>query len=81
MRQLLLSMAVLVATSLFGCVEPGSSQGAGMMGVSSSAPQNQSSYTCPSCGGRYAQPGNCPKCGLDLVPKNEPAPSNPGNYK
>jgi len=28
-------------------------------------------YTCPMCGGEFDKPGKCPKCGMDLVPKNK----------
>ena len=78
----LLSIALLAVAALSGCVESGSGPTAGgLMGVRPAEPQSQSSYTCPTCGGRYAQAGNCPKCGLELVPKNDPAPNNPGNFK
>jgi hypothetical protein len=73
-----LAIALLVAAALSGCVQPGSSSASGMMSTKPLPAQSQTSYTCPTCGGRYAQSGNCPKCGLDLVPKSEPAP---GNYK
>jgi len=28
-------------------------------------------YTCSMCGGEFDKPGKCPKCGMDLVPKNK----------
>jgi YHS domain-containing protein len=27
--------------------------------------------TCPICGGEFDKSGKCPKCGMDLVPKNK----------
>lgn len=32
------------------------------------------SYTCPMCGGDFAKPGDCPKCGMALVEKDKDAP-------
>lgn len=28
-------------------------------------------YTCSMCGGEFDKPGKCPKCSMDLVPKNK----------
>jgi len=28
-------------------------------------------YTCPMCGGEFDKSGKCPKCDMDLVPKNK----------
>lgn len=75
-----LATAVLLAgVALGGCVEPGSQGGMGLgsaMGTRASEAPRQSSFTCSTCGGTYAQAGNCPKCGLELVPKDVADHSN-----
>ncbi len=63
MKMLLLATALMLG----GCAS-----GAGMAkrgGESPSAPASQASYTCSMCGGSYAQPGNCSKCGMALKAK------------
>lgn len=44
------------------------------------------SYTCSMCGGSYAAPGRCPRCGMPLVranpnraPREEPTPPSGGD--
>jgi len=77
----LTAVLLLCGTAFCGCVEPGShgSSASGLMGVRSQEAPAQRSYTCPTCGGTYAQAGNCPKCGLELTPKEDSAPK--GNFK
>lgn len=35
-------------------------------------------YTCPMCGGDFAKPGDCPKCGMALVEKVKGQPEKKG---
>jgi len=56
-------------------LQAGGSGGAGGCGsVAVRSAPSEASFTCATCGGTYAQAGNCPKCGLELVPKKDPAP-------
>lgn len=61
--KLLLLAAVLM---LGGCA---GGAGMGKRGGTPDAPASQASYTCSMCGGSYAQPGNCSKCGMALKAK------------
>jgi DNA-directed RNA polymerase subunit RPC12/RpoP len=48
----------------------------------SSAQSAATAYVCPPCGCpmhdvEFAKPGNCPACGMTLIPKPEPVPFEP----
>ena len=83
MKKLLLSVAVIASISLFGCGNSGEKKqddGAiphdtthGVSAQDTSSLKTDAAalaYVCP-CGGcpdvKESKPGNCPKCGLDLV--------------
>jgi hypothetical protein len=54
-----------------GCATMGTQQSSSL-GAASAQPADAprtAPLTCRVCGGTYAQPGNCPKCGLELTPK------------
>lgn len=34
-------------------------------------------HTCPMCGGDFAQPGSCPRCGMALTPKGKNSATKP----
>ncbi|MBI3502015.1 MAG: hypothetical protein HY063_09490 [Bacteroidetes bacterium] len=79
MKNLFLSAAVIFSFTLFSCgtteekkqndaVKPDTSKGVSAMKNDSA--KSELAYVCP-CGGcpevKEAKPGNCPKCGLELV--------------
>lgn len=83
--RLLLTCALIASLSVSsqGLSAAGGGGGGGGCGTSQVRNDSQShgaSFTCTTCGGTYAQAGNCPKCGLELVPKEGPPPQQ-GNYK
>ncbi len=79
MKKIYLSAAVIFSITLFSCgngeqkkqndsVKPDTSKGVSAMKNDSTG--NETAYVCP-CGGcpevKEKNPGNCPKCGLELV--------------
>lgn len=53
----------------------------GVTATPSSTPTTASAssvtHTCPMCGGDFAQPGSCPKCGMALTPKGKDSSTRP----
>jgi hypothetical protein len=68
------ALAASFAVSTQGMMSAsGGGGGCGTSQVRNDPQPGAASFTCTTCGGTYAQAGNCPKCGLELVPKGAPS--------